>query len=85
MHIAQPPDFLDLCSKFKDMENRRTTELNGKLREWEEAGFAKIKVKESKPVRITLPYGTTISLDTRDVGFLAELLCQMDEVYAEYS
>ncbi len=67
------------------MENRRTTELNGKLRDLDEAGFAKIKVNESKPVRITLPYGTTIGIDTRDVGFLAELLCQMDEVYPEYS
>ncbi|NBC25059.1 MAG: hypothetical protein GVX78_05535 [Bacteroidetes bacterium] len=67
------------------MENQRTKGINGKLREWDEAGFTKIEVKESKPIRITLPYGTSISLDTRDVGFLAELLCQMDEVYAEYS
>ncbi|NBC24559.1 MAG: hypothetical protein GVX78_02975 [Bacteroidetes bacterium] len=67
------------------MENQRTNRDNGKPREWQGAGFAKIEVKEPKQIRIRLPYGTTIGLDTRDVGFLAELLCQMDEVYAEYS
>ncbi|MFO7938772.1 MAG: hypothetical protein R6U66_03375 [Bacteroidales bacterium] len=67
------------------MEKQRTNGFDVRLRQDEEAGFAKIEIAAPKQISITLPYGTTIKLDTRDVGFLAELLCQMDEVYAEYS
>jgi len=72
-------------SKSKDMENQRTNGFDGQLRQDEKVGFSKIEISASKQISITLPYGTTIKLDTQDVGFLAELLCQMDEVYAEYS
>jgi hypothetical protein len=67
------------------MENQRTNGFDGQLRQDDKVGFAKIEVAAPKQISITLPYGTTIKLDTPDVGFLAELLCQMDEVYAEYS
>ena len=54
------------------MENQRTNEFDGQLRQDKKVGFAKIEVAAPKQISIMLPCGTAIKPDTPDVGFLAE-------------
>jgi Zn ribbon nucleic-acid-binding protein len=72
VHIAQPHDFRDLCSKSKDTDNRITTEPNGKLQQWQEAGLAKIEVIACRQLRRTVPQG--VRNGTSSVSFKADSL-----------
>lgn len=54
-----------------------------KLEASEDAGFAPIHIAEPEETQITLPNGTCVGVSSRDVSWIADLLFEIDEVYAQ--